>query len=72
VRRDKRTHLGKNFHDEANLRFEKILHDGKVITWDSMCRYLDDLIAGKKPPKPEATTIPAEELTLLRAEHSKK
>lgn len=43
-----------DFHDSADQRYAAILATGRTIPWSEMHVYLEDRVAGKKPPRPKA------------------
>jgi predicted transcriptional regulator len=45
------------FHAAAEQRYAQIVASGKTISWQEMRSYLEDRVAGKKPPLPIARKL---------------
>ncbi|MBV8210687.1 MAG: DUF1778 domain-containing protein [Burkholderiaceae bacterium] len=42
------------FYDLGEKRFAQIVKSGEAIPWSEMRKYLEDRLAGKKPPRPKS------------------
>ncbi|MFM9971399.1 MAG: CopG family transcriptional regulator [Burkholderiales bacterium] len=45
------------FYDLAERRYAEIVSTGKTIPWKDMRHYLEQRIAGKRPPHPKARAL---------------
>jgi predicted transcriptional regulator len=45
------------FHASGEERYAQIVASGKAIPWQEMRKYLDERMAGGKPPRPRARKL---------------